>query len=240
MPRTRSPIPRSSAWQTCCAATTVPRRLRPGRLLLAPPSSGPLPHGPGQPQRRAPSQPGVPRRARGRADSTSTSPAPGAPPGTSPQRRAPWCPCRRGGNRRQPPRRRAGTSAHLPPGKRPAAGRAARHGRGSGSQPRLDLRDRDRRRRGRPPGFRRPLARSRSISGPGAPLVLAIPRRPARRSSLKDKGSSRTAGSDLGARPLATRPWGTVLYHGPGTSRKVYDLDLGSMERYPPPRLRKR
>ena len=74
----------------------------------------------------------------------------------------------------------------------------------------------------------------------GRPLVLAIPRRPARRSSLKDKGSSRTAGSDLGARPLATRPWGTVLYHGPGTSRKVYDLDLGSMERYPPPRLRKR
>src|SRR6185312_2074850 len=66
----------------------------------------------------------------------------------------------------------------LPRGQRPAARRAGWRGGGAARQSRLDLRDRDRGRRGRARRLRRPLARGRPGGGPGAPVVRAAPARP--------------------------------------------------------------
>ena len=188
-PRTCSPTRPWSAWPTCCAATTArpPPSTRPGYAWPRA-GPGPLPHRPGQPQRRVPGQRGVPRRPGGRAHRLR--------PGRTGQRRlglrrrgalfvplldeADVTDSRQG---RALERFRIFLAASgLPRADAPAGGR------GAGRQPRLDLRDRHRGGRRRARRLRRPLARGRPGRRAGPPLVQAEPARPARRRRLTPAG----------------------------------------------------
>src|SRR6266699_2846157 len=90
----------------------------------------------------------------------------------------------RPGHRRQPAGPCARAVPDLPARQRPAPRRPPPGGRGGRGQPRLDVRDRHRGGRRRPPGFRRPLAHGGGTGRPGAALVPAVSARPAGRGAM--------------------------------------------------------